>query len=176
MNRQPYNRSGFNRTAEASQSASGIALMKMGATASANRDIKMLTTQAVLTLVGATDATNVKRNSGKIAMVMASNGNAALALDVGSGLSQLVMAAFADFIVQGEAVINLPGLVLAPGDELVINTIDMIVTINSQNGMRYFSMDSDFFSLLNGANTIVYGDLAGSRNVSVDVIWKDRWL
>lgn len=176
MNRQPYNRSGFNRAAESSQSASGIALMKMGAAASANRDIKMLATQAVLTLVGAADAINVKRNSGKIAMAMASNGNATLVLDVGSGLSQLVMVAFADSIVQGEAVINLPGLILAPGDEVVINTIDMTVTINGQNGMQYFSTDSDFFSLLNGANIIVYSDAAGSRKVSVDVLWKDRWL
>ena len=82
----------------------------------------------------------------------------------------------ANQVLAGESVITLEGITLKPGDELIINTCDMTVTINGQNAMEYFSNDSDFFTLLNGLNTLIYNDSNSSRNISFDVIWKDRWL
>jgi phage-related protein len=82
----------------------------------------------------------------------------------------------ADQSIQGEAVIDLTGLVLAPGDELTINTEDMTVTLDGQNGMDYFSLDSEFFTLLSGLNTLVFTDGETTRTIAFDIIWKDRWL
>ena len=67
-------------------------------------------------------------------------------------------------------------LVLCPGDELVINTCDLTVTLNGLNAMEYFAADSEFITLLNGKNIIEYNDESGTRNISFDIIWKDRWL
>lgn len=183
MNRRPFNRAGFNRLSQTTQGAGGITLMKMkAAPVTARRDIVALLNPASSKMTGTCKATNVKYAGGSAALIMSGSGKATKVIYASAGYSEMIMSGSADSIVQGEAVINLRDdqtgtwLSLSPGDELIINTEEMTVTINSQNGMRYFSTDSDFFSLLSGANTIVYGDLAGSRKVSVDVIWKDRWL
>jgi hypothetical protein len=65
---------------------------------------------------------------------------------------------------------------LRPGDELVINTCDLTVTLNGENAMEYFAADAEFITLLNGGNTIEYNDESGAREISFDIIWKDRWL
>jgi hypothetical protein len=182
MNRQPFNRSGFNRTTKSNTGISGISLLKMSGSAVPNRDISALATKSALNLNDSANATNVKAKTGLAAFVLRGTGNGLLKLDAGTGLAEMIMATSANLIVQGEAVINLRDdqsntwLALAPGDELIINTDEMTITVNGQNGMRYFSMDSDFFKLLSGENKIVYSDRSGSRDVLVDIIWKDRWL
>jgi len=65
-------------------------------------------------------------------------GDGVKALSVDAGIAEVVLTASAQQAVQGEAVIALEGLTLAVGDELIINTIDMTVTVNGQNGMKYF--------------------------------------
>jgi len=113
---------------------------------------------------------------------MQGTANARVIKDGGVGLSTMNMTTFGDQLIQGEAVINLRDdqtgtwLILAPGGELIIDTEEMTVTVNSENGMEYFSMDSDFFKLLSGENIIVYSDASDTRDVLVDIIWKDRWL
>lgn len=182
MNRQPFNRSGFNRTTKSNTGISGISLLKMSGSVVPNRDISALATKSALILNDSANATNVKAKTGLAALVLRGTGNGLLKLDAGTGLAEMIMATSANLIVQGEAVINLRDdqsntwLALAPGDELIINTDEMTITVNDQNGMRYFSMDSDFFKLLSGENKIVYSDRSGSRDVLVDIIWKDRWL
>lgn len=177
MNRRPFNRAGFNRLSQTTQGAGGITLMKMkAAPVTAQRDIVALLNPASSKMTGTCKATNVKYAGGSAALIMSGSGKATRVIYASAGYSKMIMSGSADSIVQGEAVINLTGLTLAPGDELIINTIDMTVTVNGQNGMQYFSLDSDFFSLLNGANKIVYSDAVSSRKVLVDIIWKDRWL
>ena len=182
MNRQPFNRSGFNRTTKSNTGISGISLLKMSGSAVPNRDISALATKSALILNDSANATNVKAKTGLAALVLRGTGNGLLKINAGTILAKMIMATSADTIILGEAVINLRDdqtntwLILAPGDELIINTDEMTVTINGQNGMRYFSMDSDFFKLLSGENKIVYSDCSGSRDVLVDIIWKDRWL
>jgi len=154
----------------------------MSCSAVPNRDISALATKSDLILNDSANATNVKAKTGLAALVLRGTGNGILELDAGTGLAEMIIAASLNSIIQGEAVINLRDdqtntwLALAPGDELIINTDEMTVTVNGQNGMRYFSMDSDFFKLLSGENKIVYSDTSGSRDVLVDIIWKDRWL
>jgi len=154
----------------------------MSGSAVPNRDISALATKSALILNDSANATNVKAKTGLAALVLRGTGNGLLKINAGTILAKMIMATSADTIIQGEAVINLRDdqtntwLILAPGDELIINTDEMTVTVNGQNGMRYFSMDSDFFKLLSGENKIVYSDGSSSRDVLVDIIWKDRWL
>jgi len=182
MNRQPFNRSGFNRTAQSSSGSSGIAMLKLTATAVPHQDINTPATRAVMAIRGSAEATKIHRCDGAASLIMRGTANALVIKDGGVGLAEMKMTTFADQLIQGEVIINLRDdqtntwLALAPGDELIINTDEMTVTVNSQNGMRYFSMDSDFFKLLSGENKIVYSDGSGSRDVLVDIIWKDRWL
>ena len=182
MNRQPFNRSGFNRTAQAINGTNGIALMKLTSSGVPTQIISTPVSESIMRLLSSAEGTRVIWYSGLSGLVMSGTAKAFVIRNGGIGLSTMKMGTFGDQLIQGEAVINLKNdqnntwLTLAPGDELVINTDDMTVAINSQNGMQYFSMDSDFFKLLSGENKIVYSDGSGSRDILFDIIWKDRWL
>lgn len=177
MNRKPFNRGGFNRSSTTTSSATGLAQLKLGASpVFANRTISVPISQSNLALTNNLSPTVIKSAECKAALILLSLGNATKALDGGTGAALIVLTADASQSVQGEAVITLEGLVLAPGGELIINTVDMTVTINAESGMQYFSADSEFFALLNGANTILYNDGETNRTINLDVIWKDRWL
>lgn len=182
MNRHPFNRSGFNRTAQSMTGSNGIALMKMTSYGIPSQVISTPASRSLMVMRGSAEVTRVIRYSGLGAMVMRGTAKALIIRDGGVGTSTMKMSTYGDQIVQGEAIINLKNdqnntwLTLAPGDELIINTDDMTVTVNSQNGMQYFSMDSDFFKLLTGENKLVYSDASASRDVLFDIIWKDRWL
>jgi hypothetical protein len=52
----------------------------------------------------------------------------------------------------------------------------MTVSVNGQNMMKFVSDDSEFFSLLPGDNEIIYTDGVTTRKVSIDILWKDRWV
>lgn len=178
MNRKPFNRSGFNRPGTAQTVGnSGIALLKLSAIPIfANRDINSLPTEAELNLSSEAEGTNIRYSDarGELKLTTDLIPTKVLALDV--GVSELVLTTHANQAIQGEAVINLEGLILSPGDEIIINTCDMTITLNGQNGTQYFSSDSEFFALLSGENEIIYTDGNTTRNVTVDIIWKDRWL
>lgn len=177
MNRRPLNRSGFNRPSTSTSSATGLAQLKMGANpVSAQRTISIPLTRSQLAVLGSLQPTNTKYGGGVSELSLAGIANATQVLDGGTGTSLFTLLAEAIQSVQGEAVITLEGLVLAPGDELVINTQDMTITLNGQNGTEHFSADSEFFTLLSGENTIIYSDGEASRKINLDVIWKDRWL
>jgi len=76
----------------------------------------------------------------------------------------------------GYALIDLPGLALPPGGELIIDTGAMTVTLNGVDVTRYFSPESEFFKLRPGDNLIVYEDGAVNRNIDYKILWKDLWL
>lgn len=177
MNRKPFNRSGFNRPSTAITSVTGFAQLKLGASpVFANRAISALALPSRLVLWDSADGTIIKTGSGNSALVLYASGNAAKVLYGILAPSVMALKTLSEQSVQGESVIDLQWLVLAPGGELIINTEDMTVTVNGQNGMEYFSLDSEFFNLLNGANTIVFSDGSTGRNINFDIIWKDRWL
>lgn len=176
MNRQPFNRSAFNRPLSTSTTSTGLSQIKLKGSAVANRTISVPESRAHLLAKGSLAPVLVKFNSANVALKLEALGNGVKALSVEAGSAEIVLAASAQQAVQGEAVIALEGLTLAPGDELIINTIDMTVTVNGQNGMKYFSPYSEFFALLNGANTLIYSDTVAARKINFDVIWKDRWL
>ena len=176
FNRQPYNRGKFNVSSALSTSANGIGLMVMNSNAVNSNKIITANGHANLYMKDNAEGTNIKYNSGITALVLDSFSDATKRFIVSSEVSSLVLGTEANQTLSGESVIDLEGIILRPGEELVINTMDMTVTINGQNAMEYFSNDSNFFNLLNGLNTLIYNDINGSRNISFDVIWKDRWL
>ena len=176
FNRQPLNRGKLNVASTQSIGNSGLALMVMGANSVLANRIINASGLANMKLGESTDGTNVKSNNGATGLVMASLADGTKNLIVAGDVANLVMGTEANQVLSGEEVIVLEGLVLSPGDELVINTYDMTVTLNGQNAMEYFSNESDFITLLNGLNTIEYNDGSGSRNISFDILWKDRWL
>ena len=176
FNRQPYNRGKFNVPSAAISSNSGIALLKLGAVpVSAQRTISA-SGQASLKLGSLTDGTIIKYSTASAVLTMSGVADGTKVFIVSAGTAALVIMTQATHQVSGEQAMRLEGLVLHPGDELVINTGDMTVTLNGQNAMQYFSADSEFITLLNGENILEYNDESTSRDISFDIIWKDRWL
>jgi len=171
-----FNRQPFNRSVQEGLSSNGLALMKMGATAILNKDIYAKSDNSNLRLQGnlaltknifvssiASAKINGTINATKVFIIIGNNADMLFSASVNQSLS-------------GEAVINLQNIILKPGEELIINTIDMTVTLNGQNAMQYFTNESEFFNLLAGLNTLIYSDSNASRTILFDVIWKDRWL
>lgn len=176
FNRQPYNRGKFNRASGQTTGASGISLLKLG-----------VNTVAAMRTIAASGISNLSLKQQSVGTVVKySVAAAALSLKTtGKGIKEflvtvnpagLVMKSAASQTLSGEASINLQGIVLAHGDELVINTCDMTITLNGENAMEYMTSTSEFFNLLTGLNTIEYSDGSEARTINFDVIWKDRWL
>lgn len=181
FNRQPYNRGKFNVPSVAVSSNSGIALLILEAIpVNAQRTISA-SGRADMKLDGVSDGTIIKYAAGSCLFILGSFANGTKAFIVETEDATLVMLTQATHQLSGEQVMRFEDrdgnpLILKPGDELVINTCEMTVTINGQNAMEFFAADSEFITLLNGENTIEYNDGSGARKISFDIIWKDRWL
>jgi len=72
--------------------------------------------------------------------------------------------------------IELPDLILAPGDELIIDTDAMTITRNGENVMRYLSRASEFFQFNPQENEIEYVSSNPDDQVEIRILWKDAWL
>jgi len=177
FNRQPFNRGKFNVSTSVAGN-SGLALMLLGVNSVQPSVIISTSGVANLSLKQEqeTDATVLRYSSGSSQIILNTQVEGTKVFIVEGGASNIRMETAANQVLAGESVISLEGIILRPGDELIINTCDMTVTLNGQNAMEYFSDDSEFFNLLNGINTIIYNDGNDERDVSFDIIWKDRWL
>lgn len=69
-----------------------------------------------------------------------------------------------------------PGLVLAPGDVLEIDTDSMTAVLNGQNVNKLISDDSEFFKLNPGENTIAYESGTVDNEAEVRILWKNMYL
>ena len=176
FNRQPYNRGKFNVQTAQSIGNNGLAVMLMKANSILASKIISAIGTSDLSMRDDVKGTIVKYNTGTSEILSGSQGEGTKVFIVEGGTSNIRMETAANQVLAGESVISLEGITLKPGDELIINTCDMTVTINGQNAMEFFSNESEFFALLNGLNTLIYNDSNSSRNISFDVIWKDRWL
>ncbi len=72
--------------------------------------------------------------------------------------------------------IKLPDLILRTGDELIINTDEMTVTLNGQNVIQYLSRDSEFFLFNPRENDIIYTSGNANDKVDIKILWKDAFL
>lgn len=176
FNRQPYNRGRFNRAPGQTTGASGISLLKLGVnTVAAMRNIAA-SGMSNLSLKQQSIGTVVKYSVAAATLSLKATGKGIKEFIVAANPVALSLKADASQTLSGEAFINLESIVLAPGDELVINTCDMTITLNGENAMEYMTNTSEFFNLLTGSNTIEYTDGSEEREINIDVIWKDRWL
>ncbi len=176
FNRQPYNRGKFNVPSVVISSNSGIALMKLRAVLVSAQQTISASGQASMKLSGLSDGTIVRYAAGSCLLTLGSYADRTKVFIVEAEDAALVMLTQATPQLSGEQVMRFEDLVLRPGDELVINTCDLTVTLNGENAMEFFAADSEFITLLNGENTIEYNDESESREISFDIIWKDRWL
>ena len=176
FNRQPYNRGKFNAPLTVTSSNSGIALLKLGTIPVDVQRTISASGQASMKLSGLSDGAIVRYAAGSCLFTLGSFANGTKVFIVEAEDATLVMLTQAVHQLSGEQVMRFEDLVLCPGDELVINTCDLTVTLNGLNAMEYFAADSEFITLLNGKNIIEYNDESGTRSISFDIIWKDRWL
>ena len=73
----------------------------------------------------------------------------------------------------GQEVMTILGVNMVAGDELIIDTEHMTVTLNGENIIDRVSDDAVFFKLMSGVNDIT---VDGGTTADVRVVWKDRWL
>lgn len=73
----------------------------------------------------------------------------------------------------GQEVMIIEGVNMAPGDELIIDTEHMTVTLNGENAINLVKDESIFFKLKQGSNDIV---VEGGTMADIRILWKDRWL
>lgn len=78
--------------------------------------------------------------------------------------------------VANDQEIALEGLQFKPGDTIIIDTETLDVFYNGEPDVSSWVVGSDFFQLGKGMNTLTFYDDAASRELTVTVIWADRWL
>ena len=176
FNRQPYNRGKFNTPSIQTASNSGISILKLaGNEVKPRQDMTSFGTTAMI-LRTLNDAINIKSSSAIANLIMNSKSTQTKIHYGIANISDIQLQTKGEHTLAGEELISLAGLVLKPGDELVIDTCEMTVSVNGQNMMKFVSNDSEFFSLLPGDNELIYTDGVSSRKISIDILWKDRWV
>lgn len=73
----------------------------------------------------------------------------------------------------GSVTMVIEGVNMVAGDELVIDTEHMTVTLNGENIVDKITDASAFFKLKAGENEIT---VEGGSTADIKVLWKDRWL
>lgn len=119
----------------------------------------------------------------------ASSGEAAALLEliaaaVGQAESEGAAAALLELIAAAEGLATTTGMViimppffegdLGPGETIVIDGAYQTVTIDGVNALKDFV--GEFFDLPPGTSIVEYTDLEGSRNLTVTITFKDKWL
>lgn len=171
-----FNRQPFNRTSSAVTGVSGLATMKSSGQVTLYKQIRHSGISDIK-LSNILDITRNMYHSGLSQILSGGTINATKVYPVEGDIADMIMTVSANQLVSGEALIRLENINLAPGDELVINTETMTVTLNGANATRFVADESDIdLTLLNGGNQVIYSDNAGSRTINIDIIWKDRWL
>ena len=151
-NRTPYNKTTYNRTTSI--------VFEWLATANAETD-----TSATLKIIRYLDGTAaaVATASGVFVRVLLPSALAeAVATASGTGVS-----------TYGSVTMVIEGVNMVAGDELIIDTEHMTVTLNGANIIDRVSDDSAFFKLQPGENDII---VEGGTTADVKILWKDRWL
>lgn len=86
----------------------------------------------------------------------------AISIAIGAGVS-----------TYGSATLELENISMIAGDELIIDTEHMTVTLNGANIVDRITDASVFFKLKSGENDII---IEGGTIADIKILWKDRWL
>lgn len=171
-NRTPYNKTTYNRTTSI--------VFEWLATANAETD-----TSATLKIIRYLDgsAAAVATASGVFVRVLLPSALAeAEAGSIGDYIRTLFFSALAEAVATasgtgvstyGSVTMVIESVNMVAGDELIIDTEHMTVTLNGANIIDRVSDDSAFFKLQPGENDII---VEGGTTADVKILWKDRWL
>lgn len=171
-NRTPYNKTTYNRTTSI--------VFEWLATANAETD-----TSATLKIIRCLDgsAAAVATASGVFVRVLLPSALAeAEAGSVGDYIRTLFFSALAEAVATasgtgvstyGSVTMVIEGVNMVAGDELIIDTEHMTVTLNGVNIADRVSDSSVFFKLMSGVNDII---VEGGTTADIRILWKDRWL
>lgn len=197
FNRQPFNRGKFNRSFTAANSVLLYGEMSLGLETAGKVNVsRTFKGSAALELTATgrvTYSANLDGNAslliiatGLLIRTQTIEGNANLNLTAeGSIIRARHISADALFTLTLDNVgfdafryemISLPGLVVRPGDELIIDMENMTVTMNGQNVMRFLSRDSEFFRLNPGNNELTYQCTVPTGRVDIRILHKDAWI
>lgn len=171
-NRAPYNKTAFNRTTSI--------VFEWLATANAETD-----TSAALKVIrylgGSVEA--ITSAAGMFVRILLPSALAeAEAGSTGDYIRTLFFSALAEAVASaigagvstyGSVTMVIEGVNMVAGDELVIDTEHMTVTLNGANIIDRVSDESTFFKLQPGENDII---VEGGTTADVKILWKDRWL
>ena len=171
-NRTPYNRTQYNRkarfvfewTATANaESGSGGALLVIRYLAGTAEAETSASGEVVRILLFTSAAEAVAEAIGDYIRTLFFEGDAiAEANASGTGVS-----------TYGQEVMVVEGVNMVAGDELIIDTEHMTVTLNGVNIVDRVSDSSVFFKLMSGVNDII---VEGGTTTDIRILWKDRWL
>lgn len=78
--------------------------------------------------------------------------------------------------VNDDTELSLEGLNFKPGDTIIIDTETMDIFVNGEPDVSSWVVGSDFFDLMKGTNALTFYDNATGRELTVTVLWADRWL
>ena len=78
--------------------------------------------------------------------------------------------------ISNDTELALEGLNFKPGDTIIIDTETLDVFINGEPDVASWVVGSDFFQLEKGTNALTFYDNANNRELTVTVLWADRWL
>lgn len=172
FNKSPYNRTPYNRkarfifewTATASaESGSGGALLV----------IRYLSGAAQAESAASGIVVRVLLPTGQTEALTGSLGDYIRGLFFAGEATALSMSEGAGVSTYGQEVLTVAGVDMRPGDELIIDTEHMTVTLNGVNIVDRVKDDSIFFKLKAGINDIV---VEGGTTADIRILWKDRWL
>ena len=76
----------------------------------------------------------------------------------------------------GAAKLELQNLNLKPGQELIIDTDVLEVLLGGVPDVDFVTGDSEFFQLRPGPNRVIFMDGETKRELSVTIVWSNRWL
>jgi len=111
-----------------------------------------------------------------IAEIVVDADGAGTSVKYGASIAEIVVEAVSGALTRYvKDVFSLTGINLTAGDELIIDTDAMTVTLNGTTVIDPIDDDAVFFSLKYGANRLVLTS-DGPDTATVKVAWKDRWL
>jgi len=134
------------------------------------------TVYALLALIGGAEGQGISSGevAGHIGYVVSATG-IATSQGAAAALLELMAKASGLAVTTWDIIIyNFTGE-LAPGETLVIDHKAKTVTIDGVNVLKYFTT-GDFPDLPPGSSTVKYGDLEDSRDLTITVTYKDKWL
>ena len=171
-NRTPYNRQRYNRkstytfewTALAEVESAAFGALLVERRLSGGADAETESSGRIIRGVLFTALADAETDAGGyvVRVVFFSAEATAEAFASGSGVS-----------TYGQEAMTIEGVNMVAGDELVIDTEHMTVTLNGENIIDRVSDASVFFKLTTGVNDII---VEGGTTADVRIVWKDRWL